>query len=132
MLFRSDDEEKFIKNLQGSKDNCMIVIKHDGVIIGDAGFSSKNLDRVKHRVSFGISVLEKYHSLGIGTLLTNAIIERAMKLGKTKIDLEVRKDNINAIKLYAKFGFMIEGEIERGFYVDGKYVNLIIMGKTLW
>ena len=47
------------------------------------------------------------------------------------MDLEVRIDNYGAIHLYESLGFIKEGTIKNGFFVDNKYVDLLIMGKLL-
>ena len=59
------------------------------------------------------------------------IAKKAKDYGKEKIELEVRIDNYNAIRLYEKFGFRNEGILRRGFLVDGEYIDLLLMGKIL-
>ncbi len=52
-------------------------------------------------------------------------------MGKTKMELDVREDNPSAIRIYEKVGFLKEGIRTQGFFVDGLYKNLILMGKLL-
>ena len=67
-----------------------------------------------------IYVLEEYRNKGIASML----LEHVIKIGKEKeiinITLEVRENNINAIKLYKKYNF-IEKAIRKGYYngIDG-------------
>lgn len=124
-------EKEFITNAINSNDACFIIALDSHLIISSAGFHGKSLSRVKHRVSLGISVLNDYQGLGIGTIIMNVLIAKAIELKKTKMDLEVRIDNIVAIKLYEKLGFVKEGIIKNGFFVENKYVDLLIMGKIL-
>ncbi|NNJ32680.1 GNAT family N-acetyltransferase [Bacteroides xylanolyticus] len=43
------------------------------------------------------------------------------------LNLEVRKDNINAIHLYEKFGFKSIGISPAFFKIDGEYVDFELM-----
>lgn len=126
-----EDETKFIKNATGSNDDFMGVAIFDDKIIAAAGFRGSSLKRVNHRVSMGISVLEEFFNLGLASFLMEFIIKKAKDLGKTKMELEVRIDNLNAIHLYKKFDFFEEGIRKNGFFVDNKFVDLLLMGKTL-
>lgn len=58
--------------------------------------------------------------LGIGKALLESICEYAQS-EEMSIALEVRKTNTNAIKLYKKFGFQIEGENEVKYYMKKNY-----------
>ena len=62
-----------------------------------------------------IEVLKSEQHKGIGTLLMDYLIKKNMD-----ITLEVKKDNVNAIKLYEKFNFK-KVAIRKGYYngVDG-------------
>ena len=48
-------------------------------------------------------------------------------LGLHRVFLSVREDNIAAIGLYEKMGFIREGILRDSIYKDGKYISLIIM-----
>lgn len=126
-----EEEMKFLESNIASKDNFMGVAFINDICISTAGFHGSSLARVNHRVSMGISVLKDYHNLGIGSIMMEYILEQAKVYGKQKVELEVRKDNINAIHLYQKYGFKQEGLISKGFFVDNSYVDLITMGKFL-
>lgn len=125
-----EDEIKFLEKLVSSKDRCMFMAMHEGKIIGLTGFHGSSLKRISHKVSFGISLLRAYRGLGMGSILMKLLVEKAKKYGKKKIELDVRIDNPRAIRVYEKVGFVKEGIRKNGFYVDGKYVDLYLMG--LW
>lgn len=126
-----EDEKKFIENAVNSENQCFIVALDGDLIVSSSGFHGSNLKRVNHRVSLGISVLNEYQGLGLGTIVMKELIKKAVLLNKTKLDLEVRIDNKNAIRLYENLGFIREGIIKNGFYVDNKFVDLLVMGKIL-
>lgn len=126
-----DDEIKYLERVEKSKNDCMIVAFDDEKIISTVGFHGSGLSRLRHKVSFGISVLQEYSNLGVGSIMMNELIKLAREYRKTKIELEVRVDNEKAIHLYKKFGFVEEGIRKNGFFVNEEYVDLLLMGKTL-
>lgn len=63
-------------------------------------------------------VIDKFHQKkGYGTTLLNFTINFAKENNVSKIFLEVRKSNINAIKLYEKLGFEFLN-IRKKYYTD--------------
>lgn len=126
-----DEERSIVKAAQESNNSCFIVCYKDGELISSAGFSGRGLMRLSHRVSLGISVLSKYNNQGIGSLMMDEVIRVAKSYHKTKIELDVRCDNIAAIHLYEKYGFTIEGFRADGFFVDDTYIGLTLMGLNL-
>lgn len=129
--FNVSDERKFIRSILQSKDEYMAVVYCDDELIGSIGFRSSHLRRIKHRSSLGMSVIKDYNNLGVGSLMMEFIIKTAKEKGKTKLELEVRADNYSAIHLYEKYGFELEGTIKSGFFVDDKYIDLLMMGKFI-
>lgn len=125
------NEEVFLRNTTASKNDYMMAVLDGDNIISTAGFHGRNSERIGHRVSLGISILNEYQGLGLGNKIMEELIKKAIEMNKKKIDLEVRVDNYKAINLYKKLGFEEEGIIKRGFFVDNKYVDLLVMGKLL-
>lgn len=127
-----EDFEKFGKNaveVINSKTDIEICAFVNGVLVGSAGNALiGNRDKTKHRSEFGISVIKEYWGLGIGDILTRECIECAKKAGLLQIELDVVADNVNAIKLYEKYGFVEYGRNPRGFKNrEGKYQELVLM-----
>lgn len=48
-------------------------------------------------------------------------------LNLNKVYLNVYSTNIRAIKVYEKSGFRKEGELKRHDFIDGKYLNIVVM-----
>lgn len=128
----AEDIEKFEKDAQemiSSPTDIEICAFVDGVLVGSAG---NNLigrkDKLKHRAEFGISVIKEYWGLGIGDALTGECIKCAKDAGLLQLELDVVADNINAIKLYEKYGFEEYGRNPRGFKNrEGKWQELVLM-----
>ena len=74
-----------------------------------------------------IFVLNDYRNNGVASYLMNYMIEEGKKKKIVNITLEVREDNINAINLYKKYGF-IEKAIRSNYYGD---CNGILMEKEM-
>ena len=62
------------------------------------------------------------------------LLAAAIELGERwlnyrRIELEVYTDNEPAIRLYQKFGFVIEGTMRQFAYRDGVYVDAYMMAR---
>ena len=103
----------------------------DGKIVGSATLDRSDLKKLEHNVTFGITILKEYCGLGIGSILMEKVIEWTKSEGIEKIELEVFENNISAIKLYKKFGFLEEGRRKRMIKTDEGYLDMIIMGRFI-
>jgi len=74
-----------------------------------------------------IFVLEEYRNKGIASILLEYMIDDAKNKKINNITLEVREDNIKAIALYKKYGF-IEKATRVNYYKD---CNGILMEKEM-
>ncbi|MEJ5292042.1 MAG: ribosomal protein S18-alanine N-acetyltransferase [Candidatus Methanosuratincola sp.] len=79
-------------------------------------------DDLGHIVS--IAVAENIRRRGVGKLLLMELIARLSRSGVKRIVLEVRKSNIEAKRLYHKFGFKKKKEIT-GYYKDGETAEVM-------
>jgi len=70
----------------------------------------------------------EYRSKGIAFKFLTEVFELLKKENINYVELDVRKSNLPAIKLYKKLGFSIERE-RTGFYSDGE--NAFVMSKKL-
>ncbi|MDR2910648.1 MAG: GNAT family N-acetyltransferase [Bacteroidales bacterium] len=66
---------------------------------------------------YSIAVLSEYRSIGIAGAFISKAKEIAVSENKIGISLEVRKDNLPAIKLYKKNGFHISS-VKMQYYND--------------
>jgi ribosomal protein S18 acetylase RimI-like enzyme len=85
----------------------------------------------KHVGVLGIALLPEYRHQGLGVKLLEAAIQHAGKIGLTRLTLTVREDNLNARRLYERFGFVQEGLLRKEFLVDGRYFDVVSMGLLL-
>ncbi|UCH60241.1 MAG: GNAT family N-acetyltransferase [Anaerolineales bacterium] len=86
--------------------------------------------RRRHAGQIGMAVHDDWQNKGIGTALMQAAIELADNwLDLRRLELEVYVDNIPAIRLYEKFGFIIEGTLVEYAFRDGEYVDTYLMAR---
>lgn len=121
-------EREFIEDINKSTNQCFLIAVLDNKIIGNLSISNINRARIKHSAELSITVLKDYWNQGVASNLMSEFIQWLKTTELTKINLKVKEDNIYAIKLYEKFGFVKEGVITREFFIDGKYYNSIFMG----
>ncbi|MEG6612972.1 ribosomal protein S18-alanine N-acetyltransferase [Pseudoclostridium thermosuccinogenes] len=116
----------FLEEIKNNKFAVYIAAKVGGRAVGYAGMW-KVLDEA-HITN--IAVHPEFRNAGIGSLLMETLIDMAKKEGITSMTLEVRKGNINAQRLYFKYGFTVEG-IRKGYYSDNGEDALILWKNDL-
>ncbi|MBE5905206.1 MAG: GNAT family N-acetyltransferase [Lachnospiraceae bacterium] len=102
-------------------------------VIGDLGVVMiRPQIKFRHRAYLGMSILQKYTSMGLGSVMMETAIEQAKKNGFEQVELGVFEDNEKARGLYKKFGFKEYGVNPRAFKLpDGSYHDEIIMMRLL-
>lgn len=127
-----EDEEKYIENLSKTDNSAMFVAIIENNIIGIVSISSNNKPRTKHIGTLGISLLQKYWGVGLGSELMSFIINwsKSNKITK-KISLLVNDENTRGKALYKKYEFVEEGFLKNDVYLNGTYHDTIIMGLIL-
>jgi Acetyltransferases, including N-acetylases of ribosomal proteins len=72
--------------------------------------------------------LPAFRRQGIGKQLIQRALAAAQDFGFRRVELAVRANNLNAIELYKRVGFRVEGVQRDAIQLDGSYENLILMG----
>ncbi|MEW6400505.1 MAG: GNAT family N-acetyltransferase [Chloroflexota bacterium] len=100
-------------------------------VIGQMGLHTlPNNPRRRHVGQIGMAIRDDWQGKGAGAALMQAGVDLADKwLNLTRLELEVYTDNEVAIRLYRKFGFVIEGTLVRFAYRDGQYVDVYAMAR---
>ena len=119
-------EEAYIKQMENSCNDVMLVAKVDGKIVGDASLS-RLPRRLSHRGDLGIAVVKEYWNQGIGSQLMSKILDFAKENSFEIIDLQVRSDNLRAIHLYERYGFQKIGTHPTFFKINNEYVSFDYM-----
>ena len=129
LTFTIEQEKAYLKQKAESEREIELVAEVDGTIAGTAGVSlPRSAEKTRHRAGYGISIDKAWWGIGIGRALTESAIECAKAAGYLQMELEVVADNIRAVALYKKAGFIEYGRNPRGFRTrDGRWQENILM-----
>ncbi|MGE5701331.1 MAG: N-acetyltransferase family protein [Clostridia bacterium] len=121
---------QIIKADTENKRNLFLVAVVQDRIVGFSRCEGSELKRFSHKVEFGVCVLKEFWGYGIGKNLLLESIAWADATGVKKMTLNVLETNENAITLYQKLGFEVEGILKKDKILsDGNYYNTIVMGR---
>ena len=126
-----NSEKNWFENISSAKDNRLvifsIVCKETNELIGFIKLIDINW--IHRFCYFGIVIGDKSaQGKGYGKEATKLIINYAFNiLNLKKILLEVVENNIQAIKIYKKLGFIEEGRLKRQVYLNGNWQDVLIM-----
>ena len=125
-----EEEQTYLGKQCESADNVQYLAKVNDEIIGTASLNRKPR-RMSHRGEFGISLKKAWWGCGAASALTGAVLAFAKENGFEQLNLEVRSDNIRAIRLYEKFGFRKMCTFPRFFKINGEYIDFDLMNLDL-
>ncbi len=114
------NERMFIPEVEDENAYYLVGVRGDEVIC--YGGFHKVLDEA-HITNIAVKFTER--GKGVGKLLMSELISRAKLLGVRYMTLEVRDDNVRAIRLYEGFGFKVEG-------VRKRYYNNVRDALIMW
>ena len=125
------EEEWFKGILQRSVEEQPLVIEiktgESWQAVGDAGFFSiREADRT---AEIGIFIGEKkFWGQGYGTEAMSLMLKHGFKeLNLNRIYLRVYETNLRGIRSYEKAGFKQEGRLRQDRFMDGKYIDVLLM-----
>lgn len=121
-----DRVKEFVRDSISSNAPQVVALKANRVIGWADAFPSW-ADAVSHCGHLGMGVLAEHRGQGIGRRLIDACIAKAWQSGITRIELEVRTDNQQAIHLYERVGFLKESTKRRAMRFDGVYYDAFQM-----
>lgn len=96
-------------------------ITFDDFVIGYVGFWAI-ADELHISI---IGVDPQWQGKAVGALLMLSMLHHTKRIGSSFINLEVRRGNLSAQKMYQRFGFKVEG-VRKGYYKDTKEDALIM------
>ena len=103
-----------------------LVYEADSKIVGYAGlWAIKPEGHITN-----VAVHPDYRRRGIGSTLMRELLKQSYeRFGLTEFTLEVRISNIEAVKLYSRFGFKYAGK-RKAYYTDTNEDALILWRRT--
>ena len=92
--------------------------------------TTPNHPRRKHVGQLGMAVRDDFQGKGVGTALMQAAVDMAdYWLDLLRLELGVFVDNEPAVRLYQRFGFVIEGTLTRYAFRAGEYADVYAMAR---
>ncbi|MDO0928026.1 GNAT family N-acetyltransferase [Streptomyces sp. TG1A-8] len=79
----------------------------------------------------GLAVHDDVRGRGVGRALIRAAVAEARHRGARRLTLRVLGHNTPARRLYASEGFVVEGVLPEEFFLQGRYVDDVLMGRPL-
>ena len=125
-----ETEQAYLRSQCESTDNVQYLAKVYGEIIGTASLIRRH-NRMSHRGVFGISLKKAWWGCGAARAMAEAIIDFARKNGFSQLNIEVRSDNVRAIRLYEKLGFRKLCTFPAFFRIDGRDIDFDLMNLSL-
>ena len=122
-LYTERGEKDMIRN----PDDLNIVADANGDIVGIMKIQRGIFRKNRHTATMGIAVMNGYRHLGIGRKMISQGIEWCRSQGIKKLNLEVFSSNQNAIELYKKMGFEVEGIRKNQFLIFDRFVDDVLM-----
>lgn len=109
------------------------VAEYDGEVVGYARLApSSDRSESAHVLGIhGLAVAPWARRFGVATALMDGVEVEARRRGARKIALGVLGHNDKAMRLYQRCGYQIEGRLREEFYIDGAYVDDLVMAKFL-
>lgn len=112
------------RNSNLRSDVCFI---DNGVIVAFGGLTS--IDSQLKKAELYIFVNPQSHKSGIGTQATILLCKYGFeKLDLHKIYLYTNEDNISAIKVYQKCGFLLEGRLRDEYLMNNRFKDRLYFG----
>lgn len=108
-----------------------LVAMVDDLLVGDLRLAIEQNPRRRHVASFGMGVRDDWTGRGVGSALLGAAVNLADNwLNLQRLELTVYSDNVAAIALYRKHGFVEEGCSPAYAFREGRFVDALHMGRV--
>ena len=121
-----EETRRFVlDSLEAGNPHFVVLRRTD--VIGWCDVIRKTRPVYSHCGTLGIGLLPEFRGRGVGRQLMETTVYAAWRRGMTRIELTVREHNANAIALYKRLGFEIEGLHRNAVRIDGQYQNVYAM-----
>lgn len=120
-----EETRKFVRSMNERKCPTFMAV-NAGTVVGWCDIA-RGKGAHEHAGVLGMGLLPAFRHQGIGRRLLARAVQAAWDNGLTRIELTVREQNLNAVALYRKAGFHIEGLKRNSHRIDGHYENAYLM-----
>lgn len=107
-----------------------IVATSEDRIVGHSAAFMHQHPRLKGCSDFGIQLHQDFHGVGLGSKMTELLIQLAINAGMHRLSLRVVSKSKPAINLYEKHEFKVEGKLRDAFFGhDEQYHDMLVMAR---
>lgn len=99
--------------------------------VGEAVVMGGKLERNRYTATVGVGVLQAHTGNGLGRKLMEGLEFFARQADLHRLELTVMSHNTRALRLYEQMDYQSEGTRRDSLYIDGAYVDEIVMSKLL-
>jgi ribosomal protein S18 acetylase RimI-like enzyme len=129
--FPEESTAAFVRDIERN-DLAQYYALDSDAVVGWCDILPKSFEGMGHVGVLGMGVLAPCRGKGIGgNLLRRALRHAGEVNGLEKAELEVFRSNAVALGMYERAGFVVEGERIDARKLDGRYDNIVLMGKKL-
>jgi ribosomal-protein-alanine N-acetyltransferase len=124
-----EEQLEWFRTLSASRKNrrYVLILKKDNSFVGIVRMDQ--LDLVNRSAFIGADIAPKYRRQGLAFEAYNRIINYIFgNLGLLRLQLETLVTNTEAVALYKKLGFQVEGTLRGAIFRDGLSMDLYVMG----
>ncbi len=118
----------FDKNLENNSDDLSFAIEADSKYIGYC--SLHEFDDVSRCCELSVEIGDKaYWGKGYGREVVRLLLDYAFKnRNLNRVWLKTHSENERAIRCYLACGFVEEGRMRQHIWIDGRFVDRVVMG----
>ncbi len=126
------DEAKIDRWMSGVENGLSIAAISEERLVGISAIYQFTRPREQGIGNMMIYIHQDFHGVGLGTTMTENLLNLAKMKNLHRVGLEVVEDNEAAVTLYKKLGFKIEGVLCDAYFGDDeRYHNMLVMGIIL-
>jgi RimJ/RimL family protein N-acetyltransferase len=125
------DERRNVRNVQRDSNVAVFVAEAADGVVGRLSIARDRSPLSRHVAELGLMVAAGARRRGVGSALMEEAMRWARGSGIVKLELTVFPHNAPAIALYRKLGFREEGLLRRRYFIDGRYIDAMLMGLDL-
>jgi len=123
--FSEEATASFIASVKAAKGVHLIAIVDDAVV-GWCDITPASFEGMTHVGRLGMGVKADCRGQGIGKGLLKAALTQAFRQGLERVELEVFRSNVSAVRLYEAHGFVREGVKVGARKLDGMTEDLLL------
>ncbi|OHE42247.1 MAG: hypothetical protein A2Y16_03520 [Tenericutes bacterium GWF2_57_13] len=132
VAYAIEQERDLLGKLAEAKTSAMFIGTVGDRVVSVVNLNAPTRARTAHTSEIGVSVLRSYWNQGVASAMLEHLVAFARSTGILKvIHLSVRCDNVRAVHVYEKLGFVHIGTYERYMQIDGAFIDVFLMNLYL-